>query len=149
MARKDQDPLFPTPTDMKKAARQAKAAERARLRLPGQYTAARDAVNAYCANSDATALITTAETALERLLDTLLFGAEPETGEPVALPVEFVELAVSMWRALDYQGSLESFLMHGVASNRVNPGYIFRAEWPGHHPNVDEIPNVLVLRVTY
>ena len=147
MASKPQDQLFPTPPEMEAAAKKARAAEQMRLRLPALYEAARDAVNSYCRSRDA-GLILQAEDALGKWLDALLQGIEPKGNYDDALPDDFVWVLMAFLRALEYDRSLESFLMNNIATARVSPGYfVFRAQWPGHIPDYGKTPYVLVMRV--
>ena len=147
MARETQDQLFPTPSKIKEAANKARAAEQMRLRLPALYEAARDAVNSYCRSRDA-GLILQAEDALGKWLDALLQGIEPKGNYDDALPDDFVWVLMAFLRALEYDRSLESFQMHNISTDRVSPGYVvFWAQWPGHIPDYDKTPYVLVMRV--
>lgn len=147
MARKTQDQLFPTPPEMEATAKKARAAEQMRLRLPALYEAARDAVNGYCRSRDA-GLILQAEDALGKWLDALLQGIEPKGNYDDALPDDFVWVLMAFLRALEYDRSLESFLMHNISTDRVSPGcVVFWAQWPGHIPDYDKTPYVLVMRV--
>lgn len=87
-----------------------------------------------------------AERALSELLDALVLELEITGDYTDELPDEFVRLIMIMLRCTNYKDSLEGYLMHIIASNRVNPGFVFRAQWPGCEVNIDRTPVVLVQR---
>jgi len=87
-----------------------------------------------------------AERALRDLLDGLVLDLEVTGDYSDELPKEFVRLIIVMMRALNYKQSLEGYLMNVIASDQVNPGFVFRAQWPGSEPNLDRTPVVYVQR---